>query len=351
VKKIVFSSGNTDEKKLKEIKEVFLKGGIVALPTETVYGLAVLSSSKEAVKKLYEIKKRDLAKPFSLCVANKEGAFFLFSPLPPYGFRLAEKFWPGPLTIVFYDRKGERKIGVRVPAHKTLVKILEEVKEPVCLPSANISGEREVTTSREVEEIFSQKIDLLVEAEPPLYNKASTVVDLTFHPVKILREGVIASKEIIETFVRKRILFVCTGNTCRSPLAEFLLKKYLSQYDPFAEKRYEISSCGITAPQGASLSLEEERILREYENIEVSHYARKVERNFLLSSDLIFVMEKKHKEFIVQLEPLLEPRIFLLGKFLPQEQEIPDPIGKPFEFHLEIYNLIKEAIIELREWL
>lgn len=351
MKKIVLSQDKIEPEKLEEIKKIFFKGGIVALPTETVYGLGVLASCKEAVERLYEVKRRDRNKPFSLCVANKKEALDLFSLLPPYGFRLAERFWPGPLTIVFYEKKGEKKIGVRVPAHKTLVEILKELKEPICLPSANISGEKEAVTSWQVEEIFSEDIDLLVEAEPPQYNKASTVVDLTFHPFKILREGVIPQKEIIETFIRKRILFVCTGNTCRSPLAQFLLKKYLSQIVPFFEKRYEILSCGIIASEGASLSEEIKKILKEYENLEAEHFARKIDKEILLSSDLIFVMEKKHKEFITNLEPLLESRVFLLGKFLPQEQEIPDPIGKPFEFHLEVYNLIKEAILELREWL
>jgi len=351
MKKIVLSQDRIEPEKLEEIKKTFLKGGIVALPTETVYGLGVLASCKEAVERLYKIKRRDYNKPFSLCVANKEEALNLFSLLPPYGFRLIERFWPGPLTLIFYSRKGDEKIGIRVPHHKTLSRILEELKEPICLPSANLSGEKEATTSYEVEKMFSENIDLLVEAEPPQYNKASTVVDLTFHPFKILREGVIPQKEIIKTFIRKRILFVCTGNTCRSPLAQILLRKYLSQIAPFFEERYEILSCGITAFEGVSLSEEVKRILKEYENLEAEHFAQRVNKDILLSSDLIFVMENRHKEFIVNLEPLLESRVFLLGKFLPYEQEIPDPIGKSFEFHLEVYNLIKEAILELREWL
>jgi len=351
MKKIVLSQDKIEPEKLEEIKKTFLKGGIVALPTETVYGLGVLASCREAVERLYKVKRRDYSKPFSLCVANKEKGISLFSLLPPYGFRLIEKFWPGPLTLVFYSRKGNKKIGIRVPHHKTLSRILEELKEPINLCSANLSGEKEATTSYEVEKMFSEDIDLLVEAEPPQYNKASTVVDLTFYPFKILREGVIPQKEIIETFIRKRILFVCTGNTCRSPLAQFLLKKYLSQIAPFFEKRYEILSCGIMAPDGAFLSGEVKKILKEYENLETEHFAKRINREILLSSDLIFVMEKKHKEFITNLEPLVESRVFLLGKFLPQEQEIPDPIGRPFEFHLEVYNLIKEAILELREWL
>jgi len=351
MKKIVLSQDKIEPEKLEEIKKTFLEGGIVALPTETVYGLGVLASCREAVERLYKIKRRNRTKPFSLCVANKEEGVSLFSLLPPYGFRLIEKFWPGPLTLVFYSRNGDKKIGVRVPYHKTLSKILEELKEPINLCSANISGGKEATTSYEVEKIFSEDIDLLVEAEPPRYNKASTVVDLTFYPFKILREGVIPQKEIIETFIRKRILFVCTGNTCRSPLAQILLKKYLSQIASFFDKRYEILSCGIVASDGASLSEEVKKILKEYEDLNTEHFARRIDKEILLSSDLIFVMEKRHKEFIINLEPLVESRVFLLGKFLPQEQEIPDPIGKPFEFHLKVYNLIKEAILELREWL
>ncbi len=355
MKKVTVTSQSVDDQVLlEEIKKIFFNGGIVALPTDTVYGLGVLTSLPEAIQRLYEVKRRDKSKPLPICVARKEQALSLFSILPPYGYRLAEKFWPGPLTVVFYSKDGKEKIGVRVPDHLTLLKILDTLGEPIFLPSANLSGEKEAGSAEEVEKIFDDKIDLIIEAEPPKYLRPSTVVDLSYHPFKILREGVISPRDIVDTFIRKRIVFVCTGNTCRSPMAEHLLKKYLIEYDPYLFSRYEIISCGILAYEGMGASTEVARILREKEGIDIHHHSRRVTRQLLLSSDFIFTMEEKHKTYIVKnIEPLLEPRIFPLRKFLPPEEEkdIPDPVGKPYQFHLEVYELIRKAILELREWL
>lgn len=351
MKKISILPEDIDYSLIREVKEVILKGGIVALPTETVYGLAVLATDKTAVEKLYGVKKRVPSKPFTLQFPDVEEALAQFSILPPYGYRLIEKLWPGPLTIIFYSSKGE-KIGVRVSSHKILRLILKEVGQPVYLPSANISGEKETLSAEEVEKIFDNKIDLIVDGGKPLYGKSSTVVDLTYHPFKIVREGVVSSRQIVDTYIKKRLVFVCTGNTCRSVIAEYLLKKYLAEYDYYLGERYEIISRGISAPEGTPATGQIVELLRE-EGIEINHRAKRLDRYSILSADLIFTMEERQKEYILQIEPTAESRVFLLKKFLPQklQQDIPDPIGKPKEEYRKVFELIKMAILELREWL
>jgi tRNA threonylcarbamoyl adenosine modification protein (Sua5/YciO/YrdC/YwlC family) len=354
MKKITINPSKVDFSLLKEAVKIIKEGGIVAIPTETVYGLAARADKEEVVERLYDVKQRDRAKPFSYVVDNvKKAIDGYFSVLPPFGYRLIENFWPGPLTIVYYSLD-EKKIGVRVPSHVIAQYILREVNCAVYLPSANISGQKEVSSAEDVENIFNGNIDLIVDGGKSLYSKASTVIDLTYHPFKILREGVVTEKEIIETFIKKRILFVCTGNTCRSPMAEFLLKKYLLEKKPYLSQRYQIISRGTFSLDGQPASSIVIDIMREKEGLEMNGFSsNRLNREIILSSDLIFTMEDTQKDYVLKIEPTAEGRVFNLKKFLPPdlEKDIPDPIGKNYKFYEEVYSLIKKAILELKEWL
>ncbi|MDD4955737.1 MAG: L-threonylcarbamoyladenylate synthase, partial [Candidatus Omnitrophica bacterium] len=124
MKRINIDNANVDSLIIDEAVTAILKGGIVAMPTETVYGLAVDPDNESSLKKLYEVKQRPDNFPLSLAFANKEVALGeYFSVLPPFGYRLAEKFWPGPLTIIYFD-KAENKIGVRIPSDPVANRIL-----------------------------------------------------------------------------------------------------------------------------------------------------------------------------------------------------------------------------------
>lgn len=354
MKKITVDPTNIEGALIREVASVIKSGGIVALPTETVYGLAASTSIKGAVERLYAIKKRTPDKPFTLALDSVEKVMYdYFSVLPPFGFRLIEKFWPGPLTIIYYSRHNE-KVGIRVPSHVVISEILKEVNGPVYLPSANISGEKEAVSAAEVDRAFGNTIDLIVDGGNSLYAKPSTVIDLTYHPFKILREGVVTEREVIDVFIRKRILFICTGNTCRSPLAQFLFKKYLEEAKPYLKNRYEIISRGVASLEGMPASAYVVSILKENDNIDARNFtSKRLDRRTLLSSDLIFTMEDAQSQYILNLEPSAENRVFNLKKFLPPdlEKDISDPMGKSYDVYQEVYSLIKQAILELKDWL
>lgn len=354
MKKIIIDPKDIDHSLVRQAVQIIQEGGIVALPTETVYGLGVCVGKKDAVDKLYALKRRPKDKPFSFALGSIDEAIEKhFDTLPPFGYRLIEKFWPGPLTVI-YHTPGDKEVGIRVPAHVITSEILNELGTAVYLPSANISGEKEAMSAAEVEDIFGSKLDLIVDGGKCAYSQPSTIIDLISKPFKVLREGVILEQDIVKTFIRKRVLFVCTGNSCRSPMAQFLLQKYLSEERPYFEERYEIISRGISAPEGLKISSSVVNILKEDEGLNISEfYAQKLDRYTILSSDLIFVMEDIQRKYILELEPKAEGRVFNLRKFLSPETEkdIPDPIGRNLAVYREVYSIIKEAILELKDWL
>jgi tRNA threonylcarbamoyl adenosine modification protein (Sua5/YciO/YrdC/YwlC family) len=354
MKKITINPDKIDYGLIDEAAQAIIDGKIVAFPTETVYGLAARADKDGMAQKLYALKQRPQNKAFTIALAGvQEAVNNYLSLMPPFGYRLTEKFWPGPLTIIYFSPKGV-SVGLRVPSGHVSQSILARTGLPVYLPSANLSGHNDSVTAAEVESEFDGNIDLIVDAGPCEYGRSSTVLDMTFQPFRIVREGVIPENDIVETFIRKRLMFVCTGNTCRSPMAEMMLRKYLAEGNLFAGQRYEIISRGIAATAGHHASGEVIDILRDKEGIEARQFiSARLGRQMLLSSDLIIVMEAAQKEHLLKMEPSLDGRLFTMSKFLPQdmEQDIPDPIGGTKEDYQATYELLRKAVLELRDWL
>ncbi len=177
-------------------------GGLVAFPTETVYGLGANLLEKKAIARLYAVKRRPKNKPFAVlipdasfirktrCVMNKEAR------------RLSDKFWPGPLTIILKSRNG-RKTGFRMPDNRIALALLKKAGVPVACPSANLSGNVPPKSARGVLAQLDGKIDLLLDGGVAKIGIESTVVDLTIEPPAVLREGAIRSRDIFKT-IRKR---------------------------------------------------------------------------------------------------------------------------------------------------
>ena len=353
MEKIIAGPQGLKEADSKKAAKIISRGGIVAFPTETVYGLAARADKKRPPDKLYSLKQRPQNKPFSVAFADPELAVNkCFCQLIPFGYKLIEKFWPGPLTIVYYQNQ-EEKIGVRIPSNTIALQVLGKLNFPVFLPSANLSGQKEPVSAEEVEKVFQGQIDLLIDGGRTEHKKASTVVDLTCKPFKILREGAITEDDIASVFVKKRILFVCTGNSCRSPMAEYLLREYLRKTKGVLFQRYEIISAGISAPEGMRPTEEIRELMGKKEGIDISDSrAAQVTKQMVLSSDYIFTMEDFQLRYVLDQVPSARARVFNLGKVLtPSLDSIPDPIGKSFIFYQNIYDLIKKAVSELVNWL
>ncbi len=194
------------ENDTKKAAEIIKNGGLCAVPTETVYGLAANGFDEKAVREIYAVKGRPEWKAISLLVAGAGDMERLCVQVPEAAYRLAEKFWPGPLTIVLkksglvpdFVTAGMDTVGVRCPDHPVTLSIIKKAGVPLAAPSANLSGSPSPKAADEVLDYFDGKIAAVVDGGRCSVGIESTIVDLTDGQVKILRRGGIPDEEIFK---------------------------------------------------------------------------------------------------------------------------------------------------------
>ncbi|WP_300260289.1 L-threonylcarbamoyladenylate synthase [Clostridium sp.] len=215
---------NKDIKHLEEAAEIIKKGGIGAFPTETVYGLGANALDGEAVTKIFEAKGRPQDNPLIIHIANKEDIEKYVEEVPTYGKELMDRFWPGPLTIIFKKKDivsditsaGLKTVGVRMPNDEVALKLIELSEVPIAAPSANISGRPSPTDVERCEQDLNGKVDFILGAEKSEIGVESTIVDATGEHLCILRPGGITLemlKEVDkEAYIDKAILSTLDKN-------------------------------------------------------------------------------------------------------------------------------------------
>ena len=184
--------------------EVLRRGGLVAFPTETVYGLGADASNPEAMKKLYAVKRRPADHPVIVHFASAEEAFGWAREVPPAARTLAARFWPGPLTLILkrsakakdFVTGGQDAVGVRVPSHPIARQLLKKFGKGVAAPSANRFGLVSPTTAAHVREDLGGDVDLVLEGGPSEVGIESTILDLSGERPVLLRPGRISKQEL-----------------------------------------------------------------------------------------------------------------------------------------------------------
>ena len=184
--------------------EILKRGGLVAFPTETVYGLGADASNPEAIKKLYAVKRRPADHPVIVHFASAEAAFAWAREVPEAARRLAERFWPGPLTLILkrsekardFITGGQDRVGLRVPSHPVAHQLLRLFDGGIAAPSANRFGLVSPTTAAHVREDLGADVDLVLEGGPSEVGIESTIVDLTGGRPVLLRPGRISKEEL-----------------------------------------------------------------------------------------------------------------------------------------------------------
>ena len=206
---------------LRKAAEIVRAGGLVAVPTETVYGLAGNGLDDAAVQEIYRVKGRPEVKPLSLMVPGVEAMERYCEQVPETARLLAERFWPGPLTIVLKAkptvpaivRAGGETVGLRCPDHDKTLELLRLAGVPLAAPSANPSGSPSPKTAEQVLAYFDGEIDAVIDGGPCGIGTESTLIDMSRTPYRILRQGALQAEEIAAVLASEMTVIGITGGS------------------------------------------------------------------------------------------------------------------------------------------
>ncbi|PKL42705.1 MAG: threonylcarbamoyl-AMP synthase [Planctomycetes bacterium HGW-Planctomycetes-1] len=356
---------------LKKAASCIAAGGLVVFPTETVYGIACKADEK-SLAKLDEVKKRDTDKRYTLHIGDKDKLSDYVSSLTLPAKKLVKNGWPGPLTIVFeVDKKNisesigilcrDGTLGIRCPENDTARRLLNLCDFPVVAPSANTAGKTPAANADDAIAQLDGLVDMVLDGGPCKYKKSSTVVKISPAGLQILRQGAYSQEQVWKMYT-VNILFVCTGNTCRSPMAEGLARKALAEklgcgacpapshsavqnksercgVDQLAQMGYKIASAGVSVINDIDASPESIRFC-ELKGIDISgHKSRAVTSEMIEKADYIFVMSAGHKDGIMRFCPTAENRCMLLD-----DSDISDPLGGDFQAYSICGGIIEKAV-------
>jgi tRNA threonylcarbamoyl adenosine modification protein (Sua5/YciO/YrdC/YwlC family) len=342
--------------------QTLAEGKLVVFPTETVYGVGASARSSVGVEKLFEAKGRSLDSPFALAIKSAEEAHDYVPNLGRVAERLARRCWPGPITLVVDCGAGrglisqlpetvqravapQGTIGLRVPAHDVVLEVLRMLAGPIALTSANLSGEPDAVTAQQAVEYLGDQVGLVLDDGPSRYGQPSTVVRATEKGCRCLREGVVG-QNALDRLSSMIVLLVCTGNTCRSPMAEVIMRRLISEKlnctDAELEQRNIIvASAGIAAAPGCGPSPEAVAVVKEKGLDLASHASQPLTEKLVRHADLILAMTAGHRHAIERRWPEASERIHNVRS---DGGDINDPIGGSANVYRECATEVENAL-------
>ncbi len=345
--------------------EALSAGKIIAIPTETVYGLAASALHPEAVKRLVEIKGRSKDKPLAFAIKSADDALDYVPNMSCIARRVARRSWPGPITLVLDTdhpdsvihrlepsvREAtipEGTVGLRVPDHELTLQIMRLCAGPIVLTSANLSEDSPAINGVEVRDKVGEHIDLILDDGPAKFGQASSVVRIKDNEIDVLRTGLV-DEATIEKLTHFIALVVCTGNTCRSPMGEGLLAQRIADrlgvsMASLEGKGVTVMSAGIAAMPGSPAADQAIEVMRQV-GVDISHHqSQPITGRLAKFADVILTMTNGHRQALISHWPMLETRTKTIRR---DGGDIGDPIGRP----IAIYRATAEQIDQqLSEW-
>ena len=332
---LTLDGGAGDADKIAHGAKVLQAGGLVVFPTETVYGLGADARNPEALARLTQVKGARGGKPYSLLVPSLRHAVEAAGGFSRISHKLARVYWPGPLTLVVPRRDGGT-VGLRLPEHRVARSLLSHCGFALATPSANRSGSAEPVTARQARDALDGEVALILDGGPARQGRPSAVVRVEQENIKVEREGMISSAEILQV-ASPTILFVCTGNTCRSPMAAGYCHYGMAEAHKGESLPFRVLSAGTHADEGERADPMAIEAMREV-GVDIStHRTHSLTPSLLDSADWIFTMTRAHRDSILSLMPSCAERLQLLSR---QNEDIVDPVSHS----LDLYRRIRDKI-------
>ncbi|MBI5722381.1 MAG: threonylcarbamoyl-AMP synthase [Planctomycetes bacterium] len=363
MKTVVLKAG-TDERSTSRASaagvEALKAGKLVAFATETVYGVGAIATNQAAMERLRVLKDRP-QRPFSVHVGHPGEVARYVRDVPAQAERLIRRAWPGPVTILMgtggrladdeLEKAGLRGvlchqdvIGLRCPAVTVTAEMLAAAGLPVSATSANRAGRPSPRNAGDVLADLDGKIDLLIDSGPTLYGRDSTIVHFGADGLTVVRQGVL-DEQAVRKLAGLNLLFVCSGNTCRSPIAEGVARKLLAELhrcrqEDLGRLGVGVSSAGTGAFDGQSASPHAVGAAGRLGADISGHSSRFLTDELINAADLVFCMTQSHVEQTRQLAPAAAGKIIRLDP----RADVLDPVGGGVELYDRTARQIEQAL-------
>lgn len=355
--------GSPSTEAIQQAAAILAQGGLVVFPTETVYGVGANAANPDALARLRRVKQRADSKPFTLHIGSRHDVDQYVPEVSGVARRFMDKAWPGPLSIVFpvADPQAapvvrdqiissadvlyhEGTIGIRCPDHPLASRVLSEAGVPIVAASANPGGGRAPLDAEEAAAALGADVDLIIDGGRARYGKASTIVRVAEGGIELLREGVIDGRTV-QKLSKTNFLLVCSGNTCRSPMAEGLLRKLLAERlgcseDELADRGYHIESAGTGAMGGSPPSEPAVQVLKK-RGIDISgHRSSALDATTIHRADHLFTMTSNQLDMIAMLAGGYRGK----ASTLDGDRDVQDPIGGDESLYADCADQIERAL-------
>src|SRR4051812_376349 len=347
------------------VVQALVEGKVVALPTETVYIAAASGLAERAVQRLLALRGGKLDGPATLAVRSTEEVLDYVPQIPRVGQRLARRCWPGPVTLQLADAQPDSavyrlppkvreivvpssEIRVRVPAHELVLSALRLLAGPVVMIGARRTDDAPAVTAQDVVSRLGGLVDVVLDDGRCKFAQPSSIVRVDDQGFEVVRPGVF-SEANLKRLASFMIVLVCTGNTCRSPMAEAMLKKRIADrvkcgVPELDDRGIVVMSAGLSAPPGSRAAAEAIQTMRDRQLDLSQHESQPLSERIVRFADVILAMTRGHREAILEAWPEAEPRVHLISR---GRGDVPDPIGGP----QELYRRCAEQLDGfLQEW-